>query len=318
MGLTAAGFDVLGVELDADACATHRAHAGPCVQADLTAYHPEGTYDLVAGGVPCDTFSTAGDRARLADPRGRLYRDWVRVGVEARARALLLENVTGVRTRGVLDTIRRAAARAGFRHATDADLNAADHGVPQHRRRTFLVAFRSAADAAAFRWPVPTHRRGGDLFCRPWRTTREALGLDGGYAVGRLAPGRVFQGMRALDVDAPSPTVVGARNPEWLVPLDRPAPCVMNREHQSALNFGAGGGASKPRRCGNVLNRALGRRLTLAELAILQGLPPGFAFTGNKGSSHRQVGDVVPPPLAEAVGRSIYAALAASTVEKTG
>lgn len=50
-------------------------------------------------------------------------------------------------------------------------------------------------------------------------------------------------------------------------------------------------------------------RLTPAQCAALQGFPPGWTFTGSKESQHRQIGNAVPPPLGEAVGRGIFAAL---------
>lgn len=53
LGLHEAGFDVLGVELVAEAVETHRRHVGPCDHASLWDYSPREEYDLVAGGVPC-------------------------------------------------------------------------------------------------------------------------------------------------------------------------------------------------------------------------------------------------------------------------
>lgn len=50
-------------------------------------------------------------------------------------------------------------------------------------------------------------------------------------------------------------------------------------------------------------------RLTVEQCALLQGFPAGWAWTGNKGSQHRQVGNAVPPALAEAMGRAVRAAL---------
>lgn len=62
LGLHRAGWTGAGLELDADACATHRANVGPCLQTDVTLAHAPQDADLVAGGVPCQSFSTAGDQ----------------------------------------------------------------------------------------------------------------------------------------------------------------------------------------------------------------------------------------------------------------
>jgi site-specific DNA-cytosine methylase len=64
----------------------------------------------------------------------------------------------------------------------------------------------------------------------------------------------------------------------------------------------AGRGHRDPQKSGAV-------RLSPQQCAVLQAFPPGWTFTGNKSSQHRQIGNAVPPPLGEAVGRGIFAAL---------
>jgi site-specific DNA-cytosine methylase len=385
LGLHRAGFDVLGVEWDADACETHRRNVGPCELASLWDYSPTERYELVAGGIPCQSHSMAGKRGGTCDPRGQLYVPFLRIAREAGARAVLIENVRGMltspsATRGTaLLEIVDAVRAAGFAHTTANVLNAADYGVPQKRHRLFLVGFVDAADLARFAWPVATHAEVPDLFgLRRWVSVREALGLGRGqYEHGRLAHAKPnsWQGMRVLDVDAPAPTVGGrtadlldqpapavkansshegydATNPNRrkrgqlsgaLSALDQPAPCVTATEYKSANTFGSEGAKTGPRRCGDQLNPLLTElaragvldrpsttvdatnrlsaaghhttnkagavRLTVAQLAALQSFPEGFEFTGTKKSQHRQVGNAVPAPLAEAVGRAVFAAL---------
>jgi DNA (cytosine-5)-methyltransferase 1 len=191
---------------------------------------------------------------------------------------------------------------------------------------------------------------GGLLGLLPWVTVRQALGLgDGTFSTGRPAGVTTWQGMRSLDVDAPATTVAGRNNADKLSPLDQPSPTVTAREQCSALAFGSRGAVTGPPRAGDRINPALavelaaagvldrpattvdtrevlsranrngragdharvsGVRLTLEQLAALQGFPPGFAFCGATAASrHRQVGNAVPPPLAEAVGRAVLLAL---------
>ena len=162
LGLQGAGFDVLGVELDADACATHRANVGPCVEASIVGYHPpEGErFALVAGGVPCQGYSLAGKRQG-----SDFWREWLRIGVEAQADAMMLENVEGILSWryedgwGVVARIEEALRAAGY-EPTKRVLCCADYGVPQLRYRLILVAFRNPRALAAWRWTEPAPERG--------------------------------------------------------------------------------------------------------------------------------------------------------------
>lgn len=392
LGLQRAGFDVHGVELDVVACETHRALVGPCDNVSLWDYESLERFELVAGGIPCQSHSTAGKRGGTCDPRGQLYVPFLRIAQQAQARAVLIENVRGMLTSPsathgtALHEVVAAVRAAGFEHAVHNVLNAADYGVPQCRHRLFVVGFRSADDARRFEWPRQTHSRdGGGLFgLRRWVSVREALGLPkrAQYSHGLLptAKGTTRQGFRKLNADTSAPTVsawsrelldqpahtvstggvdTGGAEPfanatyrkrlsAELSALDQPAPCVTATEHKSANRFGSKGAATGPRRCGDQLNPLLTElatagvldrpstavdttdrlsaaghhktnkhgavRLTVEQLAALQSFPPGFAFAGTKTQQHRQVGNAVPPPLAEAVGRSIRYALEPAVV----
>lgn len=376
LGLQRAGWDVLGVEHDADACATHL-QVGPCERADIRTWSPPHDALLVAGGVPCQSFSQAGQRKGLGDPRGQLYLHLLRIAREANARAVLLENVRGLVYRG-LDEIRTEFERQDWLTSW-ALLDAADYGTPQHRRRLFLLGLR---ERLPFAWPAPTHGPGGLLGLKPWVTVRDALGLAmdapaptvttgeqracdnrgarGGHARphkateiiaahlrsalddcaptvsaggtgggggpepfvnakqrgrlmaaletdGRRRPGKGWQGMRVLDPDAPAYSV-GSTCAELVEAglLDRPA---------TAVQAGAGGRSSPAGHHARQFPAASGPpsrlavRLTVAQLAALQGFPPNFTFGGALTSQHRQVGNAVPPQLAEAVGRAVCRAL---------
>jgi DNA (cytosine-5)-methyltransferase 1 len=156
LGLHAAGWTGTGMERDADASETHRRHVGPCLTADVTVAATPHRADFVCGGVPCQPFSTAGDREGLDDPRGQLFRALLRHGTEAGARCVAMENVRGLISCGALPVILDAFRAAGF-DPVHALLNACDFGVPQSRVRLFIVGFRDASDLARFRWPQPTH-----------------------------------------------------------------------------------------------------------------------------------------------------------------
>lgn len=350
LGLMAAGFDVLGVEIDADAVESHRANVGPCERSEIECWRPPRgrRFDLVAGGVPCQSFSAAGAREGMRDPRGLLFRHLLRVAVECDASAVLLENVEGlVSWRDATGTTALRILDAAWREHGYTPISrvlcAADYGVPQARYRLFLVGFRDATHAAAFRWPEPTHGPPGNLLgLTPWVTVRQALKLGPGrFASGRIEGASGWNGQRMLDVDSPSPSIATRGNGELLRPIDRPALTVSaggtkaggaeafpNAKYRRDLadDLAAAGLLDRP--CTTIdargalsvaghhtTNKAGAVRVSIAQEAALQGFPPTFVFVGNKSAQHRQIGNACPPALAEHVSRAIRKALASSRSE---
>jgi DNA (cytosine-5)-methyltransferase 1 len=101
-----------------------------------------GAVDVLIGGTPCQSFSVAGLRKGLADPRGNLALEFLRLANEIRPKWLLWENVPGVlSSNGGRDfgAFLGALGQLGFRWAYRV-LDAQYFGVPQRRRRVFLVA----------------------------------------------------------------------------------------------------------------------------------------------------------------------------------
>jgi DNA (cytosine-5)-methyltransferase 1 len=303
-----AGFDVLGVEKDADAADTHNRHAGPCDVADITVWSPPWSARLVAGGEPCQSFSSSGKRLGIEDERGRLYLDHVRIALEAKADAILLENVPGILTWRRNDgwTAARIVAdafeRAGFETRFQV-LDAAHFGVPQHRKRVFFVGFRHAWMARKFRWPEATHGKPGNMFLPPYKTVREALALEGDFARIPYERGITGQGQRVIDVDRPSHTIGCSRNADLIARLveaglyDRPGTTIAASQGTMAK-----AGHHRQHQEGAV-------RLTPAQCAAIQDFPPEWTFTGNISSQYRQIGNAVPRGLAVKVCRAVRLAM---------
>ena len=122
-------------------------------------------HDVLTAGFPCQSFSRSGKQLGLADDRGDLFHEILRCAVAGKAKALLLENVPNllrIDDGHALHHILTALTQCGY-HCRVNVLNAAAF-VPQHRERTFIVAFRSDLShcAAAFEWPrLPTSRPQG-------------------------------------------------------------------------------------------------------------------------------------------------------------
>src|SRR5690606_33729336 len=106
---------------------------------------PQENVDIVLGGFPCQSFSYAGKRKGLSDPRGQLYLEMIRIIKYYKPKMFVAENVDGIRNSrkddkgnavdvSALDTILKAFDETGYEVQYQV-LNAADFGVPQNRRR---------------------------------------------------------------------------------------------------------------------------------------------------------------------------------------
>lgn len=156
-GLRQAGFDVIAAaDHDPDACATYRLNFPDTklVAGDLTVRenhrmliaeikHADERLDLLAGGPPCQAFSQIHNHDRLlADPRNRLYREFVEILDEMRPKALLVENVPGVDQLAggkVRQQIARELSLGGDYDIVSGVLDAGDFGTPQRRPRLVFI-----------------------------------------------------------------------------------------------------------------------------------------------------------------------------------
>jgi len=160
-GLRAAGFRTLAAVEKVDDCVnTYRAnHPGVTViHGDVREVQPadlkvDGPVTLLTAGFPCETFSTAGTKSRQNyDHRQFLFEEAVRLAKAVEAECVLFENVPSLQTKKafkdqdglVIDLIRGALREAGYANQIEAVINAADLGLPQGRRRFFLLGCRNA------------------------------------------------------------------------------------------------------------------------------------------------------------------------------
>ena len=156
-GLRQAGFELLAAaDHDPDACATYRTNFPDTllIEGDLTARDKHRVLvtrvkdtgrqlDLLAGGPPCQAFSQIHNHDRLlADPRNRLYREFVSLLDELRPKALLIENVPGM-DQLAGGKVRRQIAKelsfGGDYEIVSGVLDAGDFGTPQRRPRLVFI-----------------------------------------------------------------------------------------------------------------------------------------------------------------------------------
>jgi DNA (cytosine-5)-methyltransferase 1 len=270
--------------------------------------------DLVCGGPPCPPFSKSRfyrkDKPRaLEDPNGwETVNGYLNVLDWLRPRAFVLENVRGLAYKihqDALDAIMERSASLGYASQWVV-LNAADFGVPQIRERTFVVGTLDGS----FAFPSPTHSQEPTEGLLPWVSAGTVLAdLDtpenaddtGHFAGGQhhnllrqVPPGSNYLHFTA-ERGHPSP-VFKWRSRYWSFLLklspDLPSWTIQARRSNNMGPF-----------------HWRNRILRIEEIKRLQTFPDDFALAGTIEQQWRQVGNAVPPVLAEAVGRAIADAL---------
>lgn len=159
-GMHAAGFDTkVAIEYIRSCVDTYKANHPEVhvIHSDIrkvTAeqilpYIPAEGVDLVTSGMPCETFSTAGNTSRsFYDDRQFLFREGIRIAQIANAKMILFENVPAIVTKTVekndptliVDVLKYELKEAGYENMVQVILDASQFGVPQRRKRFFILA----------------------------------------------------------------------------------------------------------------------------------------------------------------------------------
>ncbi|MFE9772955.1 DNA cytosine methyltransferase [Streptomyces sp. NPDC005931] len=323
VGLHNAGFKHAAlIEIDRDACQTLRTNIARhsewdgcrVIEADLKNFDSEelglesGTLDLLAGGVPCPPFSAAGKQLGADDERD-LFPTMLRLVDELEPKAVMIENV-----RGLLDPkfaeyrkdIVNRLESMGYEVCYWDLLEAKNYGVPQLRPRAILVAMKPEY-AKHFQHSKPEEREivsVGQALHDSMRARYDAVASD---PRAELAFKRWYE--KALEGVAP--TVVGGSKKHGGADL---GPTRAKRAW-AELGVCALGVANEPHEMKDSerdLFAPAGPKLTVTQAALIQGFPEDWKFYGRKTAAYRQVGNAFPPPVAQAVGEQIYAALEAA------
>lgn len=326
-GFEAAGFrTAVAVEIDERCCETiRRNRRWPVINRDIVAVPTEellrtagavsGEVDVLIGGPPCQPFSKSGfwvtgEAKRLSDARATTLEAYLRVLAEARPRAFVLENVEGLGFRGKdegIQLIHSRLAAINAVHGTNyrasiATLNAADYGVPQLRRRIFVVGSR---EGAIFNFPKPTHASPEEGLldeCPRHLTAWDALhdlaepndssvALKGKWAdlLPSIPEGHNYLWHTERGGGEP---LFGWRRRYWSFLLK------LAKDQPSWTIQAQPGPATGPFHWNN-------RRLTMREMARLQTFPDGIQIDGTIADAQKQIGNAVPSLLAEVLARAI-------------
>ena len=317
LGFSRAGFHIRwAIDHDRYAVQTYNANLDPyAVCGDVLSIDPPLGIKptLVIGGPPCQGFSVIG-RMNPDDPRSKHVDHFFDVVEELSPRAFVMENVKALgesqRWEAVRERLLDRANALGYERQLFV-LNAQDYGVPQSRERMFLIGIRGATPTR----PEPTTAG------RP-ATVRQALeqlprvGEPGNDATcaARVVPASkpimrptahrgslLFNGSgRPLNLDGPAKTIPASMGGNATPIIDQEElehgaePWVVSY-HRRLLE-----GKPPLKRVPKRL-----RRITVQEAAALQTFPPDWKFMGPRVAQYRQVGNAVPPRLAEAVASTI-------------
>jgi len=177
IGFHAMGYETaVAVEYDSSCCNTLRLNMPetPIMEGDITAISTAAILkagnlkpleaDVVIGGPPCQSFSLAGKRMGMDEPRGMLVLEFLRVVREALPKVFVMENVKGMvnwsegkAIRAILDEASKPITYKTKKYqykVTYKVLNASDYGAAQHRERVFIIGNLLGKD---FEFPKPTH-----------------------------------------------------------------------------------------------------------------------------------------------------------------
>jgi DNA (cytosine-5)-methyltransferase 1 len=295
-----------------------------------------GEATLVTGGPCCQTFSTAGKRLSIAEKRGGLFRDFLRVVSETQPRFFVMENVKGILSAAIrhrplddrgpgcrylhkdeelgsaLKVILRELEALGY-YVIYGLLNCADYGVPQKRMR---VVFIGSRDGEQITLPPPTHSKNDKA---TWVTLREAIGdlkeADAEFVEFTQDRKRLLQELKAGQNwhDLPKHLhrkALGGAFESWggrsgfcrRLSWDAPAPTLTTAPDGRATTL------CHPTKL---------RPLTLQEYARLQQFPEDWKFAGSVRQRYVLIGNAVPVGLGAAIGEMLNATIQKTALKKS-
>lgn len=292
--------------------------------------------DVIAGGPPCQAFSTAGKRNGFQDERGNVFLKYLEIIEEIKPRYVVIENVRGLLstkfiididdkiTRDFTPQIKETAGSALYYiklrleaagYAVSFNLyNSANFGSPQIRERVVLLCSR---DGQALPHLSPTHSENGEFGLKKWNTFKKAIsGISDecdfiSFPEKRLKYYRLLtagQNWRNLPKEL-QPEAMGKsyylgggktgfyRRISW----DRPAPTLVTHPAMPATDLA---------------HPVENRPLSVQEYKRVQEFPDSWEIEGSLLDKYKQIGNAVPVSLGKAVGDCLMNALKSKQVKK--
>lgn len=297
-GFTRAGYTArAAVEIVDIACDTHERnfpacelHRGPIQEFDPASVLADaGQIHLVVGGPPCQGFSVAGFRDPK-DERNQLFREYMRVIKAVQPWFVVMENVPGILTlsggafhRAIIE----AFGEAGYPNVSVAILESASYGVPQLRPRAIFIANR-------FGWhnPYPKPQLNADCY-RPIESALHGLPSNERIpAINHEWTRHSADMEQRLSKVPPGGSLYETFFDAW------------KRQYPGLPSM-----TIKENHGGTHVHPHLNRVLSAREMARIQTFPDDFIFCGPMKKAMWQIGNAVPPRLAEVIGKALLPSL---------
>lgn len=283
-------------DFNPQACQTYAHNIGDHVVCkDITQLNNLPKADIIVGGPPCQGFSTANPSRSFDDPRNQLFKEYARIINEVKPKLFLMENVSGMVTMqkgAVFKLIKKELTNCGYT-LYDKLLNAKDYGVPQSRRRMIIIGVRNDIKHQ-FNFPKPTHTIdtyatvGQALFDTPVNKKNP------NHTIGQLTD---LNKQRLLHI--PEGGSMKHCPPELQNNSD------LNRSMRR-LSRTKVSHTIVHNNCDHYYHPTEDRRITIREMARIQGYADDYIFFGSKSEQSRQVGNSVPVGLSKALAKAIY------------
>ncbi len=292
--------------------------------------------DCLVGGPPCQAFSVYNHQRGMHDSRSGLFREYLRFVDGLRPKIVVMENVTGITSianGGAVREIHERLGELGY-HVEHRILRAEEYGVPQERRRIVFIGTRIGKQVA---WPKQNHFAPdqipfGQRFVTIWDAISDLppLEISQGDEVQPYfgsAVSKYQQLMRSGSIElynhvAPFLSDINRKRLKFIpqggswrdIPVDL-LPTGMKRAKRSDHTKRYGRPRKDDLACtiltkcdlhwGAYIHPEQDRTLTVREAARLQSFPDAFRFLGSRGDQFRQVGNAVPPLLAQAIASAV-------------
>lgn len=303
---------------------------------DLSNGTAERGLDCLIGGPPCQAFSVYNHQRGMHDARSSLFREYLRLVEVLRPKVIVMENVTGILSIANGRAVREIHKRLGDLgyHVEHKILRAEEYGVPQERRRIVFVGTRTGCRVL---WPQQSHFAPdqipfGSCFVTIWDAISDlpALEISEGEEIQAYDrpplsqyQAHVRHGSAQLyNHVAPFLSDINRKRLKFIpqggswrdIPVDL-LPSGMKRAKRSDHTKRYGRPKKEDLACtiltkcdlhwGAYIHPEQDRTLTVREAARLQSFPDSFHFVGSRGDQFRQVGNAVPPLLAQAIALAV-------------